>query len=82
MHVIFILPFLQFSLFNFLLDDAPSGRRVVEYRNDRSVICNGRDTDPDYDMDHDFRNDPLDHECDHSVVMQYDEYMRERKCIS
>ena len=56
-----------------------AGREVVEVRNDRSVICNGRDTDPDYDPEHDFENDPLDSECDRSVVNNYNKYMHGRK---
>jgi len=52
---------------------------VLELRNDRSVICNGRDVDPDYDPEHDFENDPLDRQCDPSVVANYKKFMHGRK---
>jgi len=65
--------FLQFIfLFSVV---TPAGQEIQEEHNSRSVLCNGTTTDPEYDLEYDYRNDPLDPQCSAETTNIYQQFM-------
>ena len=53
----------------------PAGQEIQEEHNSRSVLCNGTTTDSEYDLEHDYRNDPLDPQCSAETANIYRQFL-------